>query len=89
MTQEQYDEALKKNNEPSSTLQSQQRLESVTKGGISLAEAQLLLSRKDVPAAPASVVEAPKPAQSAPTFPTSTPSAEANMSRPSVGKVKR
>lgn len=88
MTQEQYDEALKKNNAPNSNMQSQQRLESVTKGGISLAEAQALLNRSAAPAAPASVAE-PKPVASAPKTSATPSPVESNVSRPSVGKVKR
>lgn len=91
MTQEQYDEALKKNNVPTSKPQSQQRLKSVVRGGLSLAEAQLAASRNAAPAAPVAA-DAPKPVASAPVAPATTeaPSpVEANVSRPSVGKIKR
>lgn len=95
MTQEQYDEALKKNSVLSSNTNSRQPLlESVTKGGISLAEAQALLSRSAAPAAPVAA-EAPKPVASAPVAAvtpatqTAHSPAEATVSRPSVGKVKR
>lgn len=92
MTQEQYDEALKKN----SVLNSKQPslLESVLRGGLSLAEVQRLASRSDAPAAPVAA-EAPKPVVSAPVAAVTpatqtTPSpVEATVSRPSVGKVKR
>lgn len=88
MTQVEYDELLKKNNVQSSTLQS--RLDSVIRGGLSLAEAQRAAARQDAPAAPVAV-ETPKPVVAEPVAkPTETVSpAEPNVARPSVGKVKR
>lgn len=88
MTQDQYDEALKKNNVPSSTLQSRQLLDSVIRGGISMAEAQRV-AHQDAPAAP--VAAEPKKPTAAVAAPIANPisPAEPNMARPSVGKVKR
>lgn len=86
MTQEQYDEALKKNNALTSSRPS--LLESVVRGGLSLAEVQRLASRSDAPAAPVAA-EVPKPVASAPVETTTPSPVEANVSRPSVGKIKR
>lgn len=90
MTQEQYDELLKKNNVPSSTLQSQQRLHSVIRGGISLAEAQRAAHRQDAPAVPVAA-EVAKQVSVDPVVKSteSVSTSESNVARPSVGKVKR
>lgn len=86
MTAEQYDEALKKNSALTSKRPS--LLESVVRGGLSLAEVQRLASRSDAPAAPVAV-EAPKPVAIAPVETIAPSPIEANVSRPSVGKIKR
>lgn len=90
MTQEEYDEALKKNNVRSSTLQSPQLLDSVIRGGLSLAEAQRMAVRLDAPAAPVAV-EVLKPVAVEPVVKAAetVSSTRSNVTRPSVGKIKR
>ena len=88
MTLDQYDEVLKKNSVVNSKPQSQRRLESVVRGGMSLAEAQQMVSRHDAAVAPVAV-EAKKPVPTVTAESNAPISAEVNVSRPTVGKVKR
>lgn len=88
MTLDQYDEVLKKNSGVNLKPQSQRRLESVVRGGMSLAEAQQMVSRHDAAVAPAAV-EAKKSVPTVAVESTAPISAEVNVSRPTVGKVKR
>ena len=88
MTLDQYDEVLKKNSVVNSKPQSQRRLESVVRGGMSLAEAQLMVSRHDTVVAPVAA-EAKKPVPTVAAESNAPISAEVNVSRPTVGKVKR
>lgn len=89
MTKDEYDEFIKKNNVLNSTPQSQ-RLQSVIRGGISLAEAQRAGARLDAPVAPVAVEE-PKPVVAEPVAKAAEPvsTGEPTVARPSVGKVKR
>lgn len=88
MTSDQYDEVLKKNSAVNSKPQSQRRLESVVRGGMSLAEAQQMVSRHDAAVAPVAV-EAKKPVPTVAAKSTAPISTQVNVSRPTTGKVKR